>query len=171
MEIEELKKQISAANKAYRDGHPTMDDQAFDDLCEELEKNISKEEYAAFRDTLHEVKGKVKHPFVMGSLDKLKRECPEDVMKFISTSIKTKLNVSAKVDGISSRAHYQDGRLVSLTSRGDGSFGEDLTDKMDFIKHLPKEIKVKEPIDIRGELVILKEDFQNMAGFANARNA
>ena len=45
MEIEELKKQILAANKAYRDGHPTMSDQDFDNLCEELEKRIPIEEY------------------------------------------------------------------------------------------------------------------------------
>ena len=70
MNTEELKKQILAANKAYRDGHPTMSDQAFDDLCDKLEKSISKEEYASFRDSLHEGKGKVKHPFIMGSLDK-----------------------------------------------------------------------------------------------------
>ena len=62
MEIDKLKKQILDANKAYRDGHPTMSDQAFDDLCEELEKNVSKEEYASFRDSLHDGKGKVKHP-------------------------------------------------------------------------------------------------------------
>ena len=171
MDIIELKKQIVAANKAYRDGCPTMSDQAFDDLCEELEKHIPKDEYAAFRDSLHEGKGKVKHPFIMGSLDKTKREDPDEVIKFIGSYVKTTLNVSAKVDGISSRAHYENGKLMSLTSRGDGTYGEDLTAKMEFVKSLPKEIALKDTIDIRGELVILNEDFEKMSGFANSRNA
>ncbi len=183
MEIEQLKKQILAANKAYRDGHPTMSDQAFDDLCDELEKTVSKNDYAAFRDSLHEEKGKIKHPFVMGSLDKLKFEQPNETIAFVK-SLSGKLNASAKVDGISSRATYVKGKLVSLVSRGDGSFGESFTDKMDFIKNLPSRlINVNDgkliddkDFDVRGELVILKDDFNmlndEMHGkFANARNA
>ncbi len=171
MNIDELKKQILAANKAYRDGHPTMSDQAFDSLCEELEKLVPADEFNAFRDSLHEAKGKVKHPFTMGSLNKTKAEEPEEVKKFIRDHVTTCLNVSAKVDGISSRAHYENGKLVSLTSRGDGSFGESLDDKMHFIKCLPESISITEPVDIRGELVICKSDFESMDGYANARNA
>ena len=171
MKIENLKKQIFAANKAYRDGHPTMDDQSFDDLCEMLEKSISKDEYASFRNSLNEGKGKVKHPFIMGSLDKIKRENPDDVKRFIAENITSCLNVSAKVDGISSRAHYENGKLASLTSRGNGEFGECLDDKMIFIKDLPKEISLKETLDVRGELVICKDDFAKMDGYSNARNA
>lgn len=183
MEIEELKKQILAANKAYRDGHPVMSDQAFDDLCEELAKAIPENEYALFRDSLHEGKGKVKHPFIMGSLDKLKYECPEETIAFVK-SLSGKLNVSAKVDGISSRATYVKGKLVSLVSRGDGSFGESFTDKMKFIQNLPSElidtIENKlvddEDFEIRGELVILDDDFTKLneacdGKFANSRNA
>lgn len=178
--IEDLKKQILAANKAYRDGHPTMSDQDFDDLCERLEKSVSKEEYAAFRDSLHEGKGKVKHPFVMGSLDKLKREEPEEVIKFVH-SLGQDINVSAKVDGISCRASFKSGKLVSATTRGDGSFGENITDKAMLVNGLPHELKsngslVNEDLEIRGELVILKSDFAKLneetgGKFANARNA
>ena len=85
MDIIELKNQISSANKAYRSGNPTMSDQAWDDLLESLQKQIPEDEFDAFRATLHEVKGKVKHPFVMGSLDKLKFEEPAEVEKFIKT--------------------------------------------------------------------------------------
>jgi DNA ligase (NAD+) len=170
-DIDELKSNITAANKAYRDGTPIMSDQDFDDLCEQLESMVSKDEYSAFRDTLHEVKGKVKHPFIMGSLDKLKYEDSASVMKFIKESVTTCLNVSAKIDGISSRAHYENGKLVSLTSRGNGEFGESFNDKMLFIKHLPVEISMKESVDIRGELVICNDDFAEMNGYSNARNA
>ena len=63
-----IREQIIEANKAYRLGRPVMTDQAFDDLCEAYEKTVSPEEYAAFRDSLHEETGKVSHPFIMGSL-------------------------------------------------------------------------------------------------------
>lgn len=177
MNIDELKKQIVAANKAYRDGRPIMSDQTFDDLCEQLEKAISTNEYSQFRNSLNEGKGKVKHPFIMGSLDKLKREEPHEVIKFIKT-IGSKINISAKVDGISSRASYKNGKLVSLSTRGDGSFGEDITNKAKYINGLPYSIESTgiSDIEVRGELVILKDDFIRLnesfdGKFANARNA
>ena len=172
--VDELKNKIASANKAYRSGNPVMSDQAWDDLLESLQKQISEEDFNTFRDSLHEVKGKVKHPFIMGSLDKLKAEEPAEVKKFIKEHCRT-LNVSAKVDGISCRLHYENEKLVSASTRGDGTFGEDLTDKIKFVKGIPQTLPgshiMGDSIDIRGELVILKSDFEKMTGFANGRNA
>ena len=175
---EELIKKIVSANKAYRDGLPIMSDQEFDDLCEALEFLMDKEEYSAFRNTLHEEKGKVKHPFIMGSLDKLKHEEPAVVKKFIDAYCPS-LNISAKIDGISCRLHYKDGQLVSATTRGNGEFGEDISDKIQFVKYTPNRLlnngmlmSGHESLDIRGELVILKKDFSRIEEkFANPRNA
>lgn len=176
MNKDDIKNKIVSANSAYRSGTPIMSDQAFDDLCDEYQKLVSEDEWNAFRDSLHEVKGKVKHPFIMGSLDKLKYEEPESVKQFIDKYCSW-LNVSAKVDGISCRLHYDNGQLTSATTRGNGEFGEDITDKIDFVKFVPERLgtgklaaKYKN-IDIRGELVILKDDFAKMSGYANARNA
>lgn len=176
MNKDNIKNKIVSANSAYRSGTPIMSDQAFDDLCDEYQKLVSEDEWNAFRDSLHEVKGKVKHPFIMGSLDKLKYEEPEIVKQFIDKYCSW-LNVSAKVDGISCRLHYDNGQLTSATTRGNGEFGEDITDKIDFVKFVPERLgtgklaaKYKD-IDIRGELVILKDDFAKMSGYANARNA
>ena len=172
MDANELKSRIESANKAYRSGNPVMSDQQFDDLVEMLQKQIPEDEFNAFRDSLHEVKGKVKHPFIMGSLDKLKYEEPEEVKKFIQENLKTCLNVSAKIDGISCRCHYENGKLVSASTRGDGTFGEDLTDKIEFVKGIHKSLNtIKATLDIRGELVIFRDEFEKMTGFANARNA
>jgi len=180
--VEDLKKQISAANHAYRDGSPVMSDQAFDDLCEKLEKLIDEDEYSAFRDSLHEDKGKVKHPYIMGSLNKLQFEKPDEVISFVK-SLSGKMNVSAKVDGISSRASYKSGQFASLTTRGDGNFGIDITDKAQYINGIPHELInrdsndiIDKDLEIRGELVILKDDFIKLnedtnGKFANARNA
>lgn len=171
--ILDLKDLIVSANKAYRSGTPIMDDAKFDMLLEQYEKLVSSDEYNNFRNTLHETKGKVKHPYILGSLDKLKAEEPENLLKFISSYIKNQLLVSAKIDGISCRCHYENGKLVSASTRGDGYFGIDLTDKIKFVKGINEIISFSsDNIDIRGELVILKEDFDELSTeFANPRNA
>ena len=168
-----LKEQIVAANKAYRIGRPIMSDLEFDNLCEQYEKQVSKEEYDAFRNSLHEETGKVKHPFVMGSLDKLKIEEPEKIFDWIKKYKIETLSVSAKVDGISCRLHYnKEGEFVSATTRGDGYAGVDITDKVKYVKGIPSLPYLKNEIDIRGELVITNEDFIPLAKtLKNPRNA
>lgn len=153
-----------------------MSDQAFDDLVDEYEKLVSADEFNAFRDSLHEVKGKVKHPFIMGSLDKIKAEDQPAMLKFL-LSLGDKVNVSAKVDGISCRLHYENGKLVSASTRGNGEYGEDITDKILEVNGVPKILReTTDAIDIRGELVIVKDDFEQLNAYlqkpyANARNA
>ena len=126
-----IKQKVIDANKAYREGNPILSDQEYDDLLESLKTSMSEDEYEAFVSTLNEgsieknIDGKVKHPFCLGSLDKLKAEEPEIVKKWIKENVKNMLSVSAKVDGISSRAEYRNGKLVSLTTRGDGCLSED----------------------------------------------
>lgn len=173
-----IREQIVEANKAYRMGAPIMDDQSYDDLLESLKSEMGEDEYEAFVSNLNEgavetnVDGKVKHPFILGSLEKIKYEEPEVVKKWIKENIKTAMSVSAKVDGISSRAQYVNGKLVSLTTRGDGYFGMDITSKAKYIKGLPSKLPSNFTGDIRGELVILKNDFETMKDkYANPRNA
>lgn len=174
MNIKALKDKIISANAAYRAGTPIMEDSEFDKLLEAYEQHVEASEFQSFVNTLHEVKGKVKHPFILGSLNKLKAEEPEKVMKFIHDNVSSnnKLNISAKIDGISCRIHYVDGKLVSASTRGNGEFGEDLTDKIAFVQNVPKKISLEGSIDIRGELVILKDEFAEFSfEFANPRNA
>lgn len=175
-----LKDKIEQANKAYRLGNSVISDKEYDKLLEQYRKEVSSEEFEKFIKTLNEgvteYGEKIKHPYVMGSLSKLKYECPDEVKKFIDKYCNS-LNVSAKIDGISCRLHYENGKLISASTRGDGYEGTSLTDKIDFVKFVPEKLgtgKLAEEyksIDIRGELVILKDDFANMTGFANARNA
>ncbi len=177
-----IKEQIIEANKAYRSGTPTMTDQEYDDLLESLKASMPEDEYEAFVSTLNEgsieknMDGKVKHPFTMGSLEKVKAEEPEVVKKWIKENVKNMLSVSAKVDGISSRAEYRNGKLVSLTTRGDGYFGQDITSKAKYVKGLPSVLPHGAwdnfTGSIRGELVIMREDFETIKDkYANPRNA
>lgn len=168
--ITSLKDKILRANAAYRAGNPIISDQAYDDICDELQKLLSDEEWTQFRSTLFETAGKVKHPYAMGSLAKFKAEEPENLCVWINEHIKNALNISAKVDGISCRLHYENGKLVSATTRGDGKKGENITDKIFKIRHVPMIVNYYDSLDIRGELVIFEDDFQGL-DFANPRNA
>lgn len=169
---EKLKLKILAANSAYRSGVSIMSDQEFDDLVEKYSQLVSKEEYNIFRNSLHEETGKIKHPYILGSLDKIKAEEPENVFKFLKKYITNSLSISAKIDGISCRLHYENGKFVSASTRGNGEFGIDLTDKAKIIKGIPQTISTTDTLDIRGELVICLNDFSCFENeFANPRNA
>ncbi|GLH57251.1 NAD-dependent DNA ligase LigA [Helicobacter ailurogastricus] len=87
---------------------------------------------------------------------------------------------SPKLDGASLNLYYENGQLVSASMRGNGVVGELVTHNAKTIRSIPLKIPYTKPIEIRGEVVLLKEDFkalnaqrlaQNLAPFANARNA
>ncbi|WP_108060302.1 NAD-dependent DNA ligase LigA [Poseidonibacter lekithochrous] len=85
-----------------------------------------------------------------------------------------------KFDGASLNLIYENGLLKQAITRGDGSIGEDVTNNVKTIHSIPLQIKEKGLLEIRGEIVIKKDDFEqineqrlkdNEAAFANPRNA
>jgi len=92
----------------------------------------------------------------------------------------TKFLCEPKFDGASLNLIYNNGVLVQAISRGDGKIGEDVTSNAKTIHSIPLTIDYKHQIEIRGEVVIKKDDFEeinkqrasnNEALFANPRNA
>ncbi len=86
----------------------------------------------------------------------------------------------AKFDGASMNLLYENGALISAATRGDGSVGEQVLHNARAIKSIPQNIAYKGKIEIRGEIVIEKADFEalnesrlqnNESVFANPRNA
>lgn len=85
-----------------------------------------------------------------------------------------------KFDGASLNIIYENGVLKQAISRGDGSVGEDVTQNVKTIHSIPLTIPYDKLIEIRGEIVIKKNDFEiinqqrirnNEPPFANPRNA
>jgi len=85
-----------------------------------------------------------------------------------------------KFDGASMNLLYKNGKLICAITRGDGEIGEEVTDNVKTMHSVPIEIDYKELIEIRGEVVIKKDDFeiinrerlaQRGTLFANPRNA
>jgi len=92
-----------------------------------------------------------------------------------------------KMDGLACALTYQDGMLVQAVTRGDSYIGEDVTANVRTIKNVPLRLRyakgyenlLRGRTEIRGEIVMLKKDFealnskQTAAGkpkFANPRN-
>ncbi|MDD5405632.1 MAG: NAD-dependent DNA ligase LigA [Sulfurovaceae bacterium] len=93
---------------------------------------------------------------------------------------KVKFFCEPKFDGASLNLLYENGKLVRAITRGDGIEGEEITDNARTIRSIPLEIDYNELIEIRGEVVIRKNDFEAInkerlkngeALFANPRNA
>jgi DNA ligase (NAD+) len=88
--------------------------------------------------------------------------------------------VEPKIDGLAVAAHYADGRLTQIVTRGDGTAGEDVTAQARLVAGLPKQLKKKIDVEIRGEVFMSDDDFEKAqemrtgAGepaFANPRSA
>lgn len=85
-----------------------------------------------------------------------------------------------KFDGASLNLVYENGNLKQAITRGDGYTGEDVTVNVKTMHSIPLNIKYFNLIEIRGEVVIRKDDFEVLnknreiegeALFANPRNA
>jgi DNA ligase (NAD+) len=118
----------------------------------------------------------------MLSLDNaFEREDVEDFLKKIKNYLnlkedsKIELTAEPKIDGISASLIYKNNKIIRGLSRGDGEFGEDITENLLTIKDIPRVLKdenIEEEFEIRGEVYIGKKDFQNLKNdFANPRNA
>ena len=79
-----------------------------------------------------------------------------------------------KMDGLACALKYQDGLFVQAVTRGDGLVGEDVTQNVRTIENIPLKLDGKtssKDIEVRGEIIIFKKDFEKLAGdFANPRN-
>lgn len=91
--------------------------------------------------------------------------------------------VELKFDGLSINLTYENGRLVSAATRGDGETGEDVTQNIRTIHSVPLKLRTPNPpelIEVRGEVLLPIEDFEKLNEqqikkeqkvFANPRNA
>ncbi len=108
----------------------------------------------------------------------------DGLQKWLTKTYKLDSNISfycePKFDGASLNLIYQNGELFQGITRGDGVVGEDITQNVKTIRSIPLSIEHKKTIEIRGEVVIFKDEFdkinqerikQGEAVFANPRNA
>ena len=108
----------------------------------------------------------------------------DEVEEWLDRSIKnigkTLYFCEPKFDGASMNLLYENGKLIRAITRGDGTVGEEVTDNVRTIRSVPLTIDYQGQIEIRGEVVIKKDDFEIInqerakergSVFANPRNA
>ncbi len=174
-------------NKAYFEkDNPIVSDSKFDALKKELLVLAKKYPYLKKIKNIERIIGskpsnkfkKVKHSISMLSLSNaFNKEDMEDfgkkVKKFLNIKSDIELSSEPKIDGISASLRYGKGKLIYGLSRGDGVFGEDITENLLTINDIPKKLNnAPEIIEVRGEVYIGKKDFEKLKDkFANPRNA
>jgi NAD-dependent DNA ligase (contains BRCT domain type II) len=174
-------------NKAYFEkDRPIVSDLEFDNLKKELLDLVKKYPHLKQIKNLNNLIGskpsskfkKIKHTKPMLSLSNaFDKEDMLDFQKkinnFLNTNSELALSSEPKIDGISASLRYEKRKLVYGLSRGDGLFGEDITENLLTIKDIPRELKnAPDIIEIRGEVYIGKKDFEKIKDkFANPRNA
>lgn len=104
------------------------------------------------------------------------------VRRFLKTDSPLLYTAEPKMDGVAVELVYEDGRLVSASTRGDGYTGELITANVRTIKTVPLALFMNPPrrLEVRGEVYIKLEAFKRLneerlnkaePPFANPRNA
>lgn len=194
MNLNDYKKAVELLNlyayHYYVLDDPITTDEVYDKLYHEVleyeehhkEDILSSSPTQRVGDTVSDGFSKAPHLSRMWSLEDVFDS--DGLQKWLTKTYKLDSNISfycePKYDGASLNLIYENGELVQAITRGDGSVGELITQNVRTIRTIPLTIEHKERIEIRGEVVIFKDEFQNInkerlakgeAVFANPRNA
>ena len=195
MEIKErIKYLVETLNKAnieyYVNDNPTLTDNEFDSLLDELIK--LEEKYPEYKldnsptskvgTTVISEFNKITHPTPMFSLGDVFNE--EEVLSFCNKVEKevgpVEYVCELKMDGLAVSLTYEKGKFVSAATRGDGRVGEDITNNVKTIKSLPLSLNKEVDLEVRGEIYMEFDVFnklneerekQGLPLFQNPRNA
>ncbi|CAO6131781.1 Lig NAD-dependent DNA ligase (contains BRCT domain type II) [Candidatus Pelagibacterales bacterium] len=182
---------IQKLNKAYyHNDKPLVSDAEYDKIKKDILDFEKKNPDIVDIDSPSEKVGfapsekfsKVKHLVPMLSLDNaFTKDDVEDFLKKIRNYLNfpkdtpIELTAEPKIDGISASLIYKNNKIIRGLSRGDGEYGEDITENLLTIKDIPQVLhgeNIDKEFEIRGEVYIGKKDFEKIKNdFANPRNA
>ncbi len=154
--IQELETLITKHKALYYQGRPEIEDHEYDSLEDEL-KNLDPENPVLSIVGSFKINNKIKHDSKMLSLNKTYK--PEELVTWANGN---DVLSTFKIDGVSCSLIYKSGKLFQAKTRGDGSHGEDITEKVKWMPSVPKKIYLEENIEIRGELFTYEEDFYKL---------
>lgn len=163
--MKELVALLSKAAYAYeQENRELMSNLEYDRLYDELQE-LEKETGTVLSGSVTQKVGyevasslpKVTHPKRMLSLEKTK-----EVSKLKSFLNRQEGLLSWKLDGLTTVCTYEQGKLISAVTRGNGTVGEEITNNARTFKNLPLIIKEKGHLVLRGEAIITYEDFNQL---------
>ncbi len=194
MTKEEYKKAVETLKKwayaYYIDDNPLVTDEVYDKLYKEVEA-YEKEHPQDIDPTsptqrvgapLKEGFKKAKHLSPMWSMEDVfdEKEFEEWMERIEKNFPNERYYVEPKFDGASLNLIYENGILKQAITRGNGVEGEDVTNNARTINSIRLEIEHKDLIEIRGEVLMTKREFERINQeraqkgetlFANPRNA
>ena len=145
----------------YNEADPSVPDAVYDHLFDELRK-LEKKTGIILSNSPTQTVGytpvsaleKVRHPIPLLSLDKTKQT--EELLQMAG---KAPALLMLKLDGLTIKLVYENGRLVEASTRGDGDIGEVITHNIPAFYNVPLKIPHKGQLVITGEGLIHKDDF------------
>ena len=165
----------------YNKNAPSVSDAVYDHLYDELER-MEKETGIILSNSPTQTVGykavsslkKVRHRIPLLSLDKTK--LISDLVSFVKDHAAL---LMLKLDGLTVKLVYEDGKLVEGSTRGDGDEGELITHNIAAFRNAPLSIPFKGHLELSGEGFIHKSDFERLKDtlvgsdgkpYRNARN-
>jgi DNA ligase (NAD+) len=156
-QIEELEQKILFHKELYYQGAPQISDLEYDKLEEKL-RALDPSNKVLEMVGAAPIQAKIKHDLKMLSLNKTYDL--EELLKWKATH---EIVSTLKIDGVSCSLIYDSGSLVLAKTRGDGLFGEDITQKVIWLSSVPRRLSHKSKIEIRGELFCTEDNFVLLA--------
>jgi DNA ligase (NAD+) len=152
--IKELESKILLNKNLYYQGKPEISDIEYDKIEDELRSLDNGNEVLNLVGTSLFSSEKIEHNKKMLSLNKTYKL--DDLIKWKESN---DILSTFKIDGSSCSLIYVDGKLSLAKTRGDGRFGENITNKILFNNYIPKELNEKISIEVRGEVYCTEEGF------------
>jgi DNA ligase (NAD+) len=188
-----LRAEIEQANYRYHVlDDPDLTDAAYDGLMRELEALEAKYPALVSADSptrkvgarAHGGFAEVRHAMPMlslgnafeqeGDTDRQRfHEVAEFVRRMAQALERDQLvfSVEPKLDGLAISLRYEQGVFVQGATRGDGETGEDVTANLRMVRAIPLKLRGKgwpEVLEVRGEVIMLRKDFEAFNEHARA---
>lgn len=169
-ENEIYKRLKEAKHHYYNSSSPIMSDSEFDALEDQLRTLNPSHEYFSLVGS-NPGENKITHRYPMLSMGKAKTA--DDANKWFK-----KLNIPGidyclqpKIDGLSATCRYINGKLLYVSTRGDGTIGQDISHIAEYMDDIKKTITFSQgDIEIRGELYLPKDTAYDTGGKALRNN-
>lgn len=200
--IKELEKIIIALDTSFDVGNdcinPISEEIVLDNEYDSLKKELltlcpESKIFKTVTSSISKISGKkIKHSPPMTSINKCNgtEEEKKEILKKFFNDYRKKFKIdedvdsliedgktfcmSYKIDGLAASINYQNGKLVSGATRGDGILGVNITDKTKYIKGIPQTLPLPLTLKIRGEIftpisVFNRINENSEKNFSNAR--
>ena len=155
--IRALEEKILKHKALYYQGRPEISDKDYDKIEEDLRAIDPTNVTLEIVGTKVISSKKIKHDIKMLSLDKTYER--EELMRWREG--KNVVSVY-KIDGTSCSLLYRGGKFFKGKTRGDGQYGEDISEKVLWIRDIPRVVSI-ENCEVRGEVYCSAESFLALA--------